>query len=118
MDQGGSSGGAGDKDLIEDQLLRYARDLKELFFERRNLEDTAAQTKEQAQLRTREVVALNNFIRQRLLELFELEQEYRLTLQRLEGIVADVYPASARDTIRQCIADGQRLFQQMKDQGV
>ncbi|MBI2916531.1 MAG: hypothetical protein HYY01_00930 [Chloroflexi bacterium] len=104
--------------LIEDQLLKYARDLKQLFLEHKSLEDTAAQTKEQAHLRTQELVALNAFIRQRLLELFELEQEFRATLERLDAIASEVYPLSARETLKQCIAEGQQLFDRLSAHGV
>ena len=84
-----SQGTLSDDQLLQEQLARYANDMRELFAERQKLEGLTKESEEQIEARSREVAALNEFLRQRLSELLEIENAYQQFLTRLEQFIAE-----------------------------
>ena len=63
--------------------------MRVLFAERQKLEGLTKESEEQIEARGQEVAALNEFMRQRLRELLEIENSYLQFLTRLEQLIAE-----------------------------
>ena len=101
---------------IEDQLVKYAKDVNELFLAHRNLEKTATETHRVLQLRAREVAALNEFLQRRLAELFQLEAEHEALLDQLERTLDRIQPAHLRELAEKWVTDGRQLLTRVRAQ--
>ena len=100
---------------LEEQLARYAKDLQELFLERMKLEKNSTESQRLVQLRGGEISALNDFVRRRLEELFDLQAAYAKLLDQLEGTLDWIQPPQTRETIRKCVLDARPLLRKIQD---
>ena len=100
---------------LEEQLARYAKDLQELFLERVKLEKNSTESQRLVQLRSGEISALNDFVRRRLEELFELQTAYAKILDQLEGTLNWIEPPKTRETIRNWVLDARPLLRKIQE---
>lgn len=101
---------------IEEQLARYAKDMTELFSAHKRLEQTAGDTNRLLQMRAHEVGALNEFMRNRLAELFQLEAAYDSLLEQLERNLDRVEPQAIKQAVQKWVIDGRSLLSQIRSQ--
>ncbi|MDP6453503.1 MAG: hypothetical protein QF898_09365 [SAR202 cluster bacterium] len=100
---------------IEAQLTQYAKDLQELYRGKTSAEQTAASSKQQANLRSHEINALNKFLQGRLGEMFQLEAEYESLLDSLAGVVDNVQPPILRRTVQTWIDHGRGVLDELRN---
>lgn len=103
-----------DAEVLEDQLVKYAEDMKSLYRESAESKRSALEALQSSQLRGREVSALNQFLQRQLTEMFELESAYSDLLAQLEGLLTVVEPAYPRETIQRMVEEGQAFLQRLR----
>jgi hypothetical protein len=99
---------------IEEQLAQYAKDLQELYRGMTSAEKTTASSKQQANLRSHEINALNKFLQGRLGEMFQLEAEYESLLDGLAGIVENIQPPILRRTVQSYVDHGREVLDELR----
>ena len=99
---------------FEEQLAQYAKDLQELYRGKTTAERTAANSQQQANLRSNEINALNKFLQGRLGEMFQLEAEYESLLDSLAGVVDNVQPPILRRTVQVWVDHGREVMDELR----
>ncbi|MBI4312959.1 MAG: hypothetical protein HY681_14455 [Chloroflexi bacterium] len=101
--------------LLEAQLTEYAKDLQDLFLEYRDLSQASHQTLEMFQRRAHEVSALNDFLRKRMAELFELEAAHEALVEQLDRILYRIQPAAARESVQDIIWEARKTLERLRE---
>ena len=103
-----------DAEVLEDQLVKYAEDMKALYRESTESKRSAIEALQSSQLRGREVSALNQFLQRQLTEMFELETAYSDLLAQLEGLLTVIEPAYPRETVQRMVEEGRSFLQRLR----
>jgi multidrug resistance efflux pump len=105
-----------DPSVVEAQLAQYAKDLRELYRNNKQLDQKASEQDRLVRLRVQEISALNKFANGALMRQFEVEDAYESLLSRLDVLSDHILPIAERQTLKSWVAEGRAKLKKLREE--